>query len=296
MEQGYSRRGHEDSRTLAGLPHYAPAMVELTRTVRFCVNEPGDEPAEGHNTFAGHPSMRGLGRFYELEVRCRGEVDGQTGYFVNIKTIDQAVRSTGVPIIAKACHERPWSDPATVLPLAAAAIDGALGGCVHEVRWRLSPYYSVAMSPKSAATALLRQQFDLAASHRLHIPALSEDENRQMFGKCNNPSGHGHNYRVEPCVRVRLGDSGARFTLADLERVTDRVIVNPFDHKHFNSDTTEFAIGQPGAVNPSVENIARVFFDRLAPAIRSMNADAELVCLTVWETDKTSCTYPGQSA
>lgn len=277
-------------------------MPVLTRSVRFCVNPPAKDaaplPGSPDNTFAGFPSMRGLGRFYELVVRCRGEVDATTGYFLNIKVIDRAVREWAVPVIERACHERPETDPAEVLRELLPGLSRGLGGVVESVRWNLSPYYSVEVSPMPAAPSvpvvLIRQQFDFAAAHRLHAPALSDAENRSVFGKCNNPSGHGHNYRVEPCVAVRLDRPEPRFSLADVERLTARTLIDRFDHTHLNEDTREFAVGSPGGLNPSVENIAKVFFDLLAPAVASASAgSAELRSITVWETDKTSCTYPG---
>lgn len=285
-------------------------MVELTRTVRFCIAEhaaaraagkAGAEPMPAYNTFAGHPPMRGLGRYYEIDVLCRGDVDRRTGYFLNIKVIDDAVRSTCVPVIAQACRERPWVDPTVVLRELIGPLNQCLGGAVAEVRWRITPYYAVSMEidpanpptpPTPPSTATLTQQFDLAASHRLHVPGMSDAENRAVFGKCNHPSGHGHNYRVEPSVLVPVTAFGTPFTLADLERITSREIVDRFDHKHLNVDLPEFDPAR-GGLNPSVENIAKVFFERLAPAINAEGKGARLTAMTVWETDKTRCRYTG---
>jgi 6-pyruvoyltetrahydropterin/6-carboxytetrahydropterin synthase len=271
-------------------------MVELTRTVRFSINDaaaPSGEP--GCNSFAAVPPMSGLGRHYELVVRCRGRVDPATGYCINIKDIDRAVRSAAIPAIAAACERRPGEYPATVLQEALAALERERLGSVAiaSVRWQLSPYYSIEMSPQAPTVALLRQQFDFAAAHRLHVPTLSDEENRRIFGKCNNPRGHGHNYRVEPCVEVPMQQGGPpELSLAEFERLTVEHIIARFDHTHLNEDTVEFDIAR-GGVNPSVENIARVCFERLAPAIRAAAPRAKLRHVTVWETDKTSSTYPG---
>lgn len=285
-------------------------MIELTRTVRFCVNSPSPQPAPApaDNTFAAYPSMRGLGRYYELAVTCRGEVDPGTGYFLNIKAIDAAVRAAAVPIVERACREDPGREPATLLPELLRATNERLGGAgggktgrVSRLRWQLTPYYSLEMSPPlpdKSGVVLMRQRFEFAASHRLHSPSLSDEQNRATYGKCNNPNGHGHNYQVEPCVAIDLsradGSAGGTlpFSLADLERITARTIVDRYDHKHLNVEAPEFGAG---GLNPSVENIARVCFERLAPEIAAA-AGAKGVTLrsvTVWETDKTSCTYPG---
>ena len=71
-----------------------PAMLELSRTVRFCVGHDGSMATDAPvaNSFAAWPPMRGLGSYYELKVTCRGRADPRSGYFLNIKHIDQAVR------------------------------------------------------------------------------------------------------------------------------------------------------------------------------------------------------------
>ena len=112
-----------------------------------------------------------------------------------------------------------------------------------------------------------------------------------MFGKCNNPSGHGHNYRVEACVDSPMDRNGAKFSLADLERTASRMIVERFDHKNLSTDSPEFDV-MKGGFNPSVENIARVCFELLAPTVSATCPEAALRSVTVWETDKTWCTYP----
>lgn len=287
-------------------------MIELMRTVRFAVNDSGDNDRQdatpGWNTFSGYPSMRGLGRHYELDVTCLGHVDPVTGYFINIKEIDNAVRAAAIPVIARACRENAGGDPAIVLASVMGPLDAALKGRVKRVRWRLTPYYSIEMERTlpgqsqlaRAPVALLRQQFEFAASHRLHSRHLSDEQNRAMYGKCNNPSGHGHNYRVEPCVAVPVGrtTSQAGFSLGDLEKLTHDLVIQRFDHKHLNVDTVEFGCssgaGAEESLSPSVENIAKVCFELLEPAIRATKSGASLQCVTVWETDKTSCTYPGE--
>jgi len=268
-------------------------MLRLSRTVRFCINP--DSGAAGatagpRNGFAGSPRMQGLGRYYEIDVEAEGEADAVTGYLIDIQSIDRAVRELAVPIIAETCARRPTMDPGAVLPEITTAIAKALGGKASRVRWRLTPYYAVEMSVTDTKRIQIRQRFDFAAAHRLHTPELSDEENRRVYGKCNNPAGHGHNYEWEPVVSVRLEDGAPPFSLADLERVTVASVIDRFDHTHLNKDTPEFAPGS--GRTPSVENIAQVCFDLLAPAIaEASDGAAELRGVTVWETDRTSCTY-----
>lgn len=259
-------------------------MLELTRTVRFAVGPGVGLDGDGVNGYAGRPAMEGLGAHYELDIACRGEADPATGYFLNIKRIDEAARAGAVPIVAHAFGSAD-ADPMEILREIVPAIAADLPGLAR-VRWRLTPTYSLEMERSLMSQCLIRQSFEFAASHRLYAPTLSEAENFAVFGKCTNPAGHGHNYRVEPCVRAALGEPGAgSFSLRDLERLTNERLIEHLDHKHLNTDVPEF-----GDLNPSVENIARVCFERLAPAIET--AGAALDHVTVWETEKTSCVYP----
>jgi len=265
-------------------------VFTLERTVRFAVNLAGDAsrglatPDRDPNGYAGVPAMRGLGAHYELDLACRGEPDRDTGYLISITDLDRAAREAAIPLIARAVRERPHEAPALVLPEIAAALRAALherGAALASVRWRLSPFYSVEMNEQSAEHVVIRQRFEFAASHRLHSRALTDEENRRVYGKCNNPSGHGHNYVVEPAVRVAPGSG---LDLPALERLVESRVIDRFDHKHLNEDLDDFA----GSV-ASVEHIARRCYELLAPAIEEAGGSLESV--TVWETEKTSCTY-----
>lgn len=274
-------------------------MITLRRTVRCIFNPQRGAEATSPNTFAGSPTMRGLGRYYEFEVACRGEPNPVTAYLIDIKDVDRAIRAVVQPAVARACEVAPEGDPAALLAGCMSALADAIRSQsparpnrveLASVRWFMSPWYSVEVEnpmPASSIThAILRERFDLAASHRLNVPTMTPEQNRAAFGKCNNPSGHGHNYQFEPAVRVPIGGT---FTLADLEAAADAAVLSRFDHTHLNLDCEEFAEGK--GVNPSVENIAAVFFRRLADRLRASHPEVELVALTVWETDRTCATF-----
>lgn len=275
-------------------------MLLLRRAVRASLpisRGAGDSPdafiARGVNGFGGVPAMDGLGFFCELIITCKGEPDSRTGYFKDIKIIDDAVRGSVLPGLASAIIARPRTHPAAVLGGLMDSLDAKLGrGSLVSVRWNLTPMYNVEVfmptTGSSAPAFLLRQRFEIAAAHRLHAETLSDEENRAMFGKCNRPSGHGHNYVIEPCVRAEFCESP--MTLAMLESLVHRTILEPFDHTFLNIDTPEFD-QRVGGVNPSVENIARVFYERLAPQVLA-HGHARLESMTVFETEKTSATYP----
>ncbi len=267
-------------------------MVRLVRSVRFSVNPTSAKGGDGgvRNGYAGWPRSSGLSRYYELDVAVAGEVDALTGMCINIVDIDRVVREAAIPVIARACADDPTRDPADVLPTIVRSLRPVLGDALRSVCWRVTPTYAVDMEAEQMNRVVIRQRFEFAASHRLHCPELSAEENRRLFGKCNSPNGHGHNYVLEPAVAVRLSPtSRPQFTLEALERLTGELLIARFDHKHLNEDTEEFAQGK--GLNPSVENIAKVCYDLLSPAVRE--AGAELQGVTVWETEKTSAKYPG---
>lgn len=261
-------------------------MHLLTRSVRFAINDGPSPP--GSNGFAGNPPVSGFGRWLELLVTCRGTIDQKTGYLVDIKTVDSHVRREVVPLFERAVAS--GEEPVRTLRSVAEILARNLPSELQSVRLRVTPYHDIEMASNQTTHALIRQRFDFSAAHRLHSPALSDSENQKLYGKCNNPRGHGHNYVVQPVVKVRV-DARPAFSLADLERITDSAVIQRFDHKHLNEDTDEFSVDR-GGVLPSVENIARVCFERLAPIIAEHPANPTLESVTVWETDRTSATYP----
>jgi 6-pyruvoyltetrahydropterin/6-carboxytetrahydropterin synthase len=95
------------------------------------------------------------------------------------------------------------------------------------------------------------RRYEFAASHRLHAAELSEEENRRLYGKCNNPYGHGHNYVVEVSVRGPLERStGRAVDTAALDELVRREVVLPFDHRNLNREVAAFS-----GVVPTSENL-----------------------------------------
>lgn len=261
-------------------------MYTLSRTVRFVVSAAPEPPATDHNSYAGVPAMHALGAHYELTLACTGHPHPVTGYVISIADLDRAARNAALPLITKAFREHPERQPSSLLPELATAISAELTeqiATLTNLHWHLSPFYSVAMTTAAPNAVTLRQRFEFSASHRLHAPQLTDEENLAAYGKCNNPSGHGHNYVVEPAVTIDPTAAPA-FALADLERLTIEYIINRFDHKHLNTDLDDFTNEVA-----SVEHIAKRCYDLLADQIKT--AGAHLTAITVWETEKTSCTY-----
>lgn len=131
-----------------------------------------------------------------------------------------------------------------------------------------------------------REEF--SASHRLHNPELSDDENRRVYGICNNPNGHGHNYAVEVTVRGPIPPRhGMVMDLKQLKDIVDREILAKVDHKHLNLDVP-FLKG----VIPTAENVAVVFWNILAPVLRK-EAGAEIDRVRLYESRSNYIDYFG---
>ena len=87
----------------------------------------------------------------------------------------------------------------------------------------------------------ITRKFRFSASHRLHAAELSADANRELYGKCNNPYGHGHNYEIEVTARGPVDDmTGRAVDLRLLERLVREHVVGPLDQKSLNADVAEF--------------------------------------------------------
>jgi 6-pyruvoyltetrahydropterin/6-carboxytetrahydropterin synthase len=163
----------------------------------------------------------------------------------------------------------------------------ALRHSIASLTLELTPFYSLTLRSGDMNRVTVRQQFDFSAAHRLHVPTLSDEENRALFGKCNNPAGHGHNYRLEVAVGAPIADDGSVLPVEAIDQLVDETVIRHLDHKHLNLDVPQFA-----QLNPSIENIARVIYDMLRDAVGQLHVTLEEV--SVWETEKTVCTYRGE--
>lgn len=110
--------------------------------------------------------------------------------------------------------------------------------------------------------ASLTRRYRFCAAHRLHAKELSDDVNRKVFGKCNNPNGHGHNYTVLVTVRGAVDPRTGEVTdLERLDRLVKATIVERFDHRHLNHDPAFHDVVTTG------ENLAKFIWDELVGGI-----------------------------
>ena len=124
------------------------------------------------------------------------------------------------------------------------------------------------------------------AAHRVHNPALSDAENARLFGKCNNPNWHGHNYTLEVSVTGEPDPmTGYVIDLGAVKRIVESEYVSHVDHKNFNLDVP-FMSG----VIPTTENIVVNCWNLLEPALKP----ARLTRLKLWETENHYVEYEGR--
>ncbi|XP_032084672.1 6-pyruvoyl tetrahydrobiopterin synthase [Thamnophis elegans] len=142
---------------------------------------------------------------------------------------------------------------------------------------------AVAMAPPRARVSRCAA---FSASHRLHSPSLSDEENRKLFGKCNNPNGHGHNYKVEVTVQGEINPlTGMVINLTDLKAYMEEAIMEPLDHKNLDKDVPYFA-----EVVSTTENVAVFIWDNLQKHLPT----GALHKVKVYETEKNVVVYKGE--
>lgn len=135
----------------------------------------------------------------------------------------------------------------------------------------------------SFKTAITRTE-SFNAAHRLHNQNWSDEKNVEVFGKCNNPNFHGHNYDLDVTIIGHLDpDTGYVIDTKILSDLIKNVIINKLDHKNLNLDVPEFK-----QLNPTTENVAMVIYNLLRPQIEK-NLELKI---RLYETRKNFVEYP----
>jgi 6-pyruvoyltetrahydropterin/6-carboxytetrahydropterin synthase len=136
-------------------------------------------------------------------------------------------------------------------------------------------------------TVRLSRRYAFFASHRLHSSALTEEQNRETFGKCNNPYGHGHNYEIELTVRGVVDPVTGRVVDLDLlDRLAEEQILAPFRYRNLNEEVAVFRTVVPTTENlgAEVERRLREAWGRAFPA-----HEPSLEKVRIRETDRNIC-------
>jgi 6-pyruvoyltetrahydropterin/6-carboxytetrahydropterin synthase len=132
----------------------------------------------------------------------------------------------------------------------------------------------------------LTRRAEFSASHYYHNPEFTPEENRRIFGKCNNPLGHGHNYTLEVTVRGPVNPhSGFVMDLTELKEVLNREVLDAMDHRFLNKEVPEFRDRIP-----TTENLAIAIWQRLESKLKA----AQLHRVRVYETADLFVDYYGE--
>ncbi len=132
----------------------------------------------------------------------------------------------------------------------------------------------------------LTRKCEFSASHYYNNPEFTPEENRRIFGKCNNPHGHGHNYTLELTVRGKVDQkTGFVIDLKDLKEILNREVLDVMDHRFLNREVSEFA-----KAIPTTENIAIAIWNRVGPKLNI----AQLHRVRVYETPDLFVDYYGE--
>ncbi len=265
-------------------------MHKLSRHVRFSVNPFLQKDNSGFNSFASEPPGEGLSIFFELCVELAGEVEPATGFVANVIDVDKSVREYVVPIFAERIRgdflrgkHIGLSGIAELLSLARGQLaDKFTAAKMSKLSLKLNPFRKVAVNCEDCKVIYFSEKFEFAATHKLWNEDFSAERNLEVFGKCANPAGHGHNYVVEVTVKTPAGKDS--FHIGEFERIVNEELIKLLDHKNLNADVAEFS-----KTNPTVENIAAFAWNKLAGKF----GEAALHCVTIWETDRTYCSYYG---
>ena len=155
----------------------------------------------------------------------------------------------------------------------------------HVFMWNIleSNYSEILFLTMNKKVSVYRKEH-FNAAHRLHNPLWDEAKNESIFGKCNNPSYHGHNYEMEVKVTgIPSTDTGFVVDMKMLSNIINENVIEKFDHKNLNLDVKEFA-----ELNPTAENIVMVIYEILRGKIDS---SLELQ-VRLYETPRNFAEYP----
>lgn len=249
----------------------SPNMVRLTRVVRFSAGHrfwDANLSAEENKALYGEwASPFNHGHNYILGATYRGKVDRKHGMVVNIKDIDDFLQETVIARFGgKSLNdevpeyvERLPSLENLILDLSATLSNFSEDAELIALRLEEMPDFWAEWEYDMVNTVRLTRSYEFAASHRLHCSDLSHEQNLDLFGKCNNPAGHGHNYILEVTVEAEPDPkTGMALDLSEFDRVVESEVVERYDHKNFNEDIAEFA-----GLNPTSEIVVQEIYKRL---------------------------------
>ncbi len=275
-------------------------MYYLTRQTAFEASHYNRIPelsnTENLKLFGAATNPNGHGHNYILEVMVKGTVDVDDGIVINLVTLDALLKTEVLPkydhkhlncqhpFFAGNPHVQPTCENIAI-EIWQQLVPSLPSGMLHRVRLyerttNFADYYG------EGKMVYLTKVYEFSSAHRLHSHVLSDEENLDIFGKCNNPFGHGHNYVLEVTVKGKVDPrTGLVARLDFLDEVVQKQVYARFDYKHLNFDTPEFE-----KLNPTSENFVKVLWHVLEPNLHPV----VLYRLRLRETPKNHFDYYGE--
>jgi 6-pyruvoyltetrahydropterin/6-carboxytetrahydropterin synthase len=259
-------------------------MHLLSRQIRFAIDPFAGKQQTGSNSYCAKPTAEGLAFYFTLYVELKSNVNKDTGFVVNVADIDKIVRGKTIGLFndfVKNYSKTGFEQFPKLLAKVWRKIENDfLPAKINSLSLELMPARRITIKERTGDMFYFAEKFEFAASHTLWNTKFSEQENYKIFGKCANKCGHGHNYIVE--VTIKKTSAGKKIIAGDYERIVDENFINIVDHKNLNVDVEFFK-----KANPTVENIAEFAFKQLQNKFKPCKLDS----ITVWENDRTCCTY-----
>ncbi|GIV01377.1 MAG: 6-pyruvoyltetrahydropterin synthase [Fimbriimonadales bacterium] len=268
--------------------------MRLTRVARFSCGhrfwDPSLTPEENTRRFGIYASPYNHGHNYELHVTVEGDIQPTTGMVVNIRKVKEDIEREIVQVLDRKSlndevepFDRVPPNLENLIRWIAERIPAPGGAKLRRLRlYEMHDFYSELDLYGEAPMLTLTRGYHFSASHRLHSPHLSDEENQALFGPCNNPHGHGHNYELEVTIG---GDAdpktGMLVDIDELDAVVQREVVERYDHRNLNVELPEFQ-----NQNPTSEMLLREIWKRLRDKV-----PARLVRVVLRETPRNVFEY-----
>lgn len=268
---------------------YATRRFEFSASHRYWRDD--WSPEENERVFGKCTSPYGHGHNYILEVTVTGELDPRTGMVMNMTDLKALVNEVLEEFDHKYLNEdTPYFK--TQLPTTEnlvrvlwGLIAPRLPSGVRLARLRLYETSDLWAEYDGADETVFARSYTFTAAHRLHSPSLSDEENRAVYGKCNNPNGHGHTYTLEVSLAGPVdATTGMVIDLAVMDRIVGETL-EKLDFRHLDREVAAFA-DRPS----TAENIVTYLWNELAPRF-----EGRLQRLKLWETRKNVFEYVGPS-
>lgn len=271
---------HLDETPDSGASAYFDGRIEREYWIDFSAARRTFSPhlsdAENAALFGVASSPMGHGHHYRLRVTLDGQASPDSGQIVGHDKCFAALESLRAMLDHKNLNEEVSAlsgSPVTTECLARFAFQ-QLSGALPIARVKLYELPNFFVEYRADKNFTMSYELPFHAAHRLHSSLMNANENRLAYGKCNNPEGHGHRYRVEATIGGELDErTGTLFDLLDLQSGLSKSL-EPWQYKHLEMETTEFAN------TPSTgENICHALWPRLNSSLSE-----RLMRLRLWET------------